>query len=88
MSDARVFDRPAAGRAWFEQTIRDQLDLGRPDKVQIVFGRKLTSRTPGRFQTEVITKRRQPVIQAHHKHSKVQAVLQGAPRAPDRDDGQ
>ncbi|MGA2015083.1 MAG: hypothetical protein ABSH51_31765, partial [Solirubrobacteraceae bacterium] len=51
LSDTRVFDRPAAGRAWFEQTIRDQLDIGRPDKVQIVFGRKITKTTPGRFQT-------------------------------------
>jgi hypothetical protein len=71
MSDTRVFDRPQAGRAWFEQTIRDQLDLGRPDKVQIIFDRKITSRTPGRFQTKVITKGVEPVIQAHYKHSKV-----------------
>jgi hypothetical protein len=71
ISDTRVFDRPAAGRAWFEQTIRDQLDLGRPDKVQIVFARKITSRTAGRFQTKVITNGVEPVIQAHYKHSKV-----------------
>ena len=71
LSDTRVFDQPAAGRAWFEQTIRDQLDLGRPDKVQIIFDRKITSRTPGRFQTQVITKGVEPVIQAHYKHSKV-----------------
>ena len=71
LSDTRVFDRPAAGRAWFEQTIGDQLDLGRPDKVQIIFDRKITSRTPGRFQTKVITKGVEPVIQAHYKHSKV-----------------
>jgi len=71
LSDTRVFDRPAAGRAWFEQTIRDQLDLGRPDKVQIVFDRKITNRTPGRFQTKVITRGVEPVLQAHYKHSKV-----------------
>jgi hypothetical protein len=71
LSDTRVFDRPAAGRAWFEQTLRDQLDLGRPDKVQIVFGRKVTRTTPGAFQTKLITRGTQPVIQAHYKHSKV-----------------
>lgn len=71
LSDTRVFDRPAAGRAWFEQTIRDQLDLGRPDRVQIVFDRKITRTTPGVFQTKVITKGVAPVIQAHYKHSKV-----------------
>ena len=52
ISDTRVFDRPAAGRAWFERTIADQLDIGRPDKVAIVFDRKITSRTPGVFQTK------------------------------------
>ncbi len=71
LSDTRVFDRPAAGRAWFEQTIRDQLDLGRPDRVQIVFDRKITRQTPGVFQTKVITRGVAPVIQAHYKHSKV-----------------
>ncbi len=71
ISDTRVFDRPAAGRAWFERTIADQLDIGRPDKVQIVFDRKITSRTPGVFQTKVITRGVAPVIQAHYKHSKV-----------------
>jgi hypothetical protein len=39
--------------------------------VQIIFGRKVTRRTPGRFQTTVITKGVEPVIQAHYKHSKV-----------------
>ena len=71
ISDTRVFDRPAAGRAWFERTIADQLDLGRPDKVQIVFDRKITKATPGVFQTKVITRGVAPVIQAHYKHSKV-----------------
>ena len=71
ISDTRVFDRPAAGRAWFERTIADQLDLGRPDKVQIVFDRKITKTTPGVFQTKVITRGVAPVIQAHYKHSKV-----------------
>jgi hypothetical protein len=71
ISDTRVFDRPAAGRAWFERTIADQLDLGRPDRVQIVFDRKITKQTPGVFQTKVITRGVAPVIQAHYKHSKV-----------------
>jgi hypothetical protein len=71
LSDTSVFDRPAAGRAWFEQTLRDQLDLGRPDRVQIVFGRKVSRATPGVFQTKVITRGVAPAIQAHYKHSKV-----------------
>jgi hypothetical protein len=71
LSDTRVFDRPAAGRAWFEQTISDQLALGRPDNIAIVFGRKVSRRTPGRFHTRVIARGVEPAIQVHYKASKV-----------------
>jgi len=70
-SDTRVFQRPAHGREWFERMIGDQLTLGRPDHVELVFGRKITRRTPGRFRTRVITDGVQPQIQAYYKHSKV-----------------
>lgn len=71
LSDTRVFDRPQAGRAWFEQTIRDQLTLGRPDQVAVVFGRRISSRTPGRFHTRVINRGVEPAIQVHYRASKV-----------------
>lgn len=38
ISDTGTFDRPASGRAWFERTLPDQLTLGRPDQVAVVFG--------------------------------------------------
>ena len=71
LSDTRVFDRPAAGRAWFEQTIRDQLTLGRPDQVAVVFGRRVSRQTPGRFHTRVINRGVEPAIQVHYRASKV-----------------
>jgi hypothetical protein len=71
LSDTRVFDRPAAGRAWFEQTIRDQLGIGRPREISLIFKRKITARTPGRFQTRVITAGVEPAIQVRYKHCKL-----------------
>lgn len=71
LSDTRVFDRPQAGRDWFEQTIRDQLTLGRPDHLAVVFGRKVIATTPGRFQTRVFNRGDQVALQVHYKHSKV-----------------
>ena len=71
LSDTRVFDRPQTGRAWFEQTIRDQLTLGRPDRVAVVFGRRVNRNTPGRFHTRVINRGVEPAIQVHYKASKV-----------------
>ncbi|MGH9341689.1 MAG: hypothetical protein ACRD1R_19415 [Acidobacteriota bacterium] len=70
-SDTRVFDRPASGRLWFESTIREHLDLGRPDQVSLVFSRRITRRTPGRFSTRVITQGVDPSIQIHYRSSKL-----------------
>ena len=71
ISDTRTFDRPAAGRAWFEKTIPDQLTLGRPDQVAIVFGRRVTKQTPGPFQTKVFNTGVEAAIQVHYRASKV-----------------
>jgi hypothetical protein len=71
LSDTRVFERPQAGRDWFERTLRDQLTLGRPDRVALVFGRKVLRTTPGRFQTRVVSRGVEPTLQIHYKASKV-----------------
>jgi hypothetical protein len=71
ISDTRMFDRPIAGRAWFEQTLPDQLTLGRPDLAAVIFGRRVTRRTPGRFQTKVFNHGVEAAIQIHFRASKV-----------------
>jgi len=71
ISDTRMFDRPAAGRAWFERTLPDQLILGRPDQVALVFARQVNKRTPGRFLTKVVNRGVEPSIQVHYRASKV-----------------
>jgi hypothetical protein len=71
ISDTRMFDRPAAGRAWFERTLPDQLTLGRPDQVSIVFGRRVQRNTPGRFHTKIFNQGVEPAIQVHYRASKV-----------------
>lgn len=77
-SDTRVFDRPQSGRAWFEATIREHLDLGRPDQVSLIFNRRITSLTPGRFATRVITKGVDPSIQIHYRASKIKQYFKEA----------
>ena len=54
VSLTQVFDRPVEGRKFFEEVIRDNLDLGRPDRVQLIFERRITQRTPGAFRIRVI----------------------------------
>jgi hypothetical protein len=36
-----------AGRIFFEQVIREHLDIGRPGQVQLIFDRRVNRRTPG-----------------------------------------
>lgn len=71
ISDTRVFDRPAAGRAFFEQLIRDHLDVGRPDSVSLIFNRRVTAKTPGTFRTKVITKGVDPQVNCYYKSSRM-----------------
>ena len=51
----QVFDRPVQGGVFFEEAMRENLDLGRPDHMQLIFGRRVTRRTPSRYRTRVIT---------------------------------
>jgi hypothetical protein len=67
----QVLERPQTGRQFFEEVIRENLDLGRPDRVQLIFGRKVTRRTPGRFRTRVLTEGVVPSLQVCYKHSKI-----------------
>ncbi|HEY2295613.1 MAG TPA: hypothetical protein VGM86_33325 [Thermoanaerobaculia bacterium] len=54
VSRTQVFDRPVRGREFFEEVMRDNLDLGRPDRVQLIFERRILPSTPGKFRTRVI----------------------------------
>jgi hypothetical protein len=67
----QVLDRPLCGRVFFEEVIRENLDLGRPDHVQLIFDRRVTRRTPGRFRTRVLTAGVTPSLHIDYKHSRI-----------------
>lgn len=67
VSLTQVFDRPLRGRQFFEEVIRDNLDLGRPDRIALVFDRKITKKTPGRFRTRVIYEGVHPSLHVEYK---------------------
>ncbi len=67
----QALDQPVMGRMFFEDVIRENLDLGRPDHVQVIFGRRVSTRTPGRFRTRVITEGVIPSLHIDYKHSRV-----------------
>ena len=67
----QVMDRPVIGRAFFEEAIHENLDLGNPGQVQLIFHRRVTKRTPGRFRTRIITEGVTPSLHVDYKHSKI-----------------
>jgi hypothetical protein len=71
VSETCVFDRPQAGRMWFEGVIRDHLDVGRPDQIAIIFGRGINRRTPGVFRTRVLTRGIDPALHCYYKSSRL-----------------
>ncbi len=71
----QVLDRPLAGRVFFEEAIRENLDIGRPDRVSLVFDRRILNgrrnKTPGRFRTRVFTAGVVPSLHVEYKHARV-----------------
>ena len=68
VSLTQIFDRPLRGQEFFEEVIRDNLDLGRPDRVQLIFDRVVTKKTPGEFRTRVIQEGVHPSLHIHYKN--------------------
>ena len=67
----QVLDRPVHGRLFFEQVIRENRDLGRPDEVQLIFDRRITRRTPGRMRTRVLTQGVTPSLHVYYKNTRI-----------------
>jgi hypothetical protein len=71
----QVLDRPVSGRVFFEQVIRDNLDAGRPDRVGLIFDRRIhrgrKQHTPGLFRTRVLTEGVTPSLHIDYKHTKI-----------------
>ncbi len=71
----QMLDQPVSGRIFFEQVIRDNLDLGRPDRVSLIFNRRIHNGrkrpTPGRFRTRVITQHVTPSLYVDYKHTTI-----------------
>src|SRR3954449_12794635 len=66
-----VLDRPVTGRVFFEEVIRENLDIGRPSQVQLIFDRRVSRTTPGKFRTRVITEGVAPSLHVDYKNTRI-----------------
>lgn len=67
----QIFDAPRTGRLFFEDIIRQNIDIGRPDHVQLIFNRRVTKRTKSLFRTRVITHGVIPSLHVDYKNSRI-----------------
>jgi hypothetical protein len=80
VSRTMVFAAPRHARAFFEALIADNLDIGRPANVEIIFGRKIRRDTRGVFRTAVdrpVIDRDNAgvVLNVFYKHSRIKQYL-------------
>jgi DNA-binding transcriptional ArsR family regulator len=66
-----VLDRPVHGCLFFEQVIRENLDLGRPEEIKLIFNRRLPRgmRTP--FRTRIVTRDVTPSLNVYYKNTRI-----------------
>jgi hypothetical protein len=71
-----VFDAPRHARGFFEALIVDNLDLGRPHNVEIIFGRRIRRDTIGTFRTAIDRRDNGGVLlNVFYRHSRVKQYL-------------
>jgi hypothetical protein len=71
LSLTQVLDRPVSGRIFFEDVIRENLDIGRPKQIQLIFDRWVTKATRGSFRTRVITDGVIPSLHIDYKGTRI-----------------
>jgi hypothetical protein len=64
-----AFHTPRSGRLFFEALVADNLDLGRPEQIELIFGRRILPSAPGVFATRVVTRGVDVRINVGYKHS-------------------
>jgi hypothetical protein len=70
-----VFTAPRHARAFFEALAADNLDIGRPDNMEIIFDRQVRSTTKGVFRTAVDRDNDGVVVNAFYRHSRIKYYL-------------
>jgi hypothetical protein len=67
----QVWEQGVHGRCFFEEVIRENLDLGRPETIQLIFGRRLRKSTvaDGRCRTRIVTEGVIPSLHVYYKRT-------------------
>ena len=79
VSRTLVFDAPRHARGFFEALVADNLDIGRPDSVELIFDRPrpaaATRKPDCVFKTKVVTRGTEVTVNAFYKNSRIKQYL-------------
>jgi hypothetical protein len=75
VSRTLVLDNPRRARSFFEALVADNVGIGRPEEVSLVFARHLRRPTQHPYQTRIFTSGTEVRIDFRYKHSRVKQYL-------------
>jgi hypothetical protein len=70
-----VFDAPRRSRAFFDAIVTDNLGIGRPSEVRLIFDRRIHKNTKGTFRTRVVTRGTDVTIDVNYRDSRIKEYL-------------
>jgi hypothetical protein len=77
VSRTLVLDDPRRARSFFEALVADNVGIGRPEQISIVFARRVTKATREPFRTRIFTAGSDVRLEFRYKHSRVKQYLKG-----------
>jgi len=75
VSRTLVFDAPRQARSFFEALLVDNLDVGRPEEMQVIFGRRLGTPPAGGYRSRLLRSGDEVTLNAYFRHSRVKSYL-------------
>jgi len=75
VSRTLVFNAPRHARAFFDALAHDNLGMGRPDEISLIFDRRIRSDTPTGFLTKVVTRGVDTTVNFFYRHSRIKEYL-------------
>jgi hypothetical protein len=75
VSRTLVFDDPRRARGFFEALVQDNIGIGRPEEVSLVFARQLRRPTRHPYRTRIFSTGTEIRIEFRYKHSRVKQYL-------------
>ena len=83
VSRTLVFAAPRHARSFFEALVADNLDIGRPEQLEVIFNRRTRGPIPqGAFKAKVVTRGVDVTVNAFYKHSRIKQYLKDGRALP------